>query len=60
MNCHVKVELLNPADNSVAKSVEADGVITNAHKYLSTCGYPFISRTESVTLASMCLDLTAG
>lgn len=60
MNCHVKVELLNPADDSVAKSVEADGVITNAHKYLSTCGYPFISRTESVTLASMCLDLTAG
>lgn len=60
MNCHVKVELLNPADGSVAKSVEADGVITNAHKYLSTCGYPFISRTESVTLASMCLDLTAG
>lgn len=60
MNCHVKVELLNPADDSVAKSVEADGVVTNAHKYLSTCGYPFISRTESVTLASMCLDLTAG
>ena len=60
MNCHVKVELLNPADASVAKSVEADGVITNAHKYLSTCGYPFISRTESVTLATMCLDLTAG
>lgn len=60
MNCHVKVELLNPADGSVAKSTEADGVITNAHKYLSTCGYPFISRTESVTLASMCLDLTAG
>ena len=60
MNCHVKVELLNPADDSVAKSVEADGVITNAHKYLSTCGYPFINRTESVTLASMCLDLTAG
>ena len=60
MNCHVKVELLNPADDSVAKSVEADGVITNAHKYLSTCGYPFISRTESVTLATMCLDLTAG
>lgn len=60
MNCHVKVELLNPADGSVAKSAEADGVITNAHKYLSTCGYPFISRTESVTLASMCLDLTAG
>ena len=60
MNCHVKVELLNPADDSVAKSVEADGVVTNAHKYLSTCGYPFINRTESVTLASMCLDLTAG
>ena len=60
MKCHVKVELLNPADASVAKSVEADGVITNAHKYLSTCGYPFISRTESVTLATMCLDLTAG
>lgn len=60
MNCHVKVELLNPADDSVAKSVEADGVVTNAHKYLSTCGYPFIARTESVTLASMCLDLTAG
>lgn len=60
MNCHVKVELLNPADDSVAKSVEADGVVTNAHKYLSTCGYPFISRTENVTLASMCLDLTAG
>lgn len=60
MNCHVKVELLNPADDSVAKSVEADGVITNAHKYLSTCGYPFISRTKNVTLATMCLDLTAG
>ena len=60
MNCHVKVELLNPADDSVAKSVEADGVVTNAHKYLSTCGYPFIDRKESVTLASMCLDLTAG
>ena len=60
MNCHVKVELLNPADDSVDKSVEADGVITNAHKYLSTCGYPFISRTKSVTLATMCLDLTAG
>lgn len=60
MNCHVKVELLNPADDSVVKSVEADGVITNANKYLSTCGYPFISRTENVTLASMCLDLTAG
>lgn len=60
MNCHVKVELLNPADGSVAKSVEADGVITNVHKYLSTCGYPFINRTENVTLATMCLDLTAG
>ena len=60
MNCHVKVELLNPADDSVAKSVEADGVITNAHKYLSTCGYPFIARSKSVTLATMCLDLTAG
>lgn len=60
MNCHVKVELLNPADDSVVKSTEADGVVTNAHKYLSTCGYPFISRTESVTLATMCLDLTAG
>ena len=60
MNCHVKVELLNPADDSVAKSVEADGVITNAHKYLSTCGYPLIDRKESVTLATMCLDLTAG
>lgn len=60
MNCHVKVELLNPADDSVAKSVEADGVVTNAHKYLSTCGYPFISRRDYVTFASMCLDLTAG
>ena len=60
MNCHVKVELLNPADDSVAKSVEADGVVTNAHKYLSTCGYPFISRRDDITLASMCLDLTAG
>lgn len=60
MNCHVKVELLNPADDSVAKSVEADGVITNAHKYLSTCGYPFISRKDYVTFATMCLDLTAG
>lgn len=60
MKCHVKVELLNPADDSVAKSVEADGVITNAHKYLSTCGYPFISRKDYVTFATMCLDLTAG
>lgn len=60
MNCHVKVELLNPADGSVVKSVEADGVVTNAHKYLSTCGYPFIARSKRVTLASMCLDLTAG
>ena len=60
MKCHVKVELLNPSDSSVAKSVEADGVITNAHKYLSTCGYPFISRKDYVTFATMCLDLTAG
>lgn len=60
MNCHVKVELLNPTDGSVVKSSEADGVITNAHKYLSTCGYPFISRRDDVTFATMCLDLTAG
>lgn len=40
MACKVTVELLDPTTGSVVESKSADGVLTNALKYLSNCGYP--------------------
>lgn len=60
MKCNFKIDLINPADDSVVKTVDADGIVTNAQKYLSTCGYPFIMRGDTIDYATQSLDLTAG
>ena len=60
MHCNFKIDLINPADASVVKTVSADGIVTNAQKYLSTCGYPFIMRDAAIDYATQSLDLTAG
>lgn len=59
MKCHVKVELLD-SENNVTKSVETDGVITNAYKYLSTWGFPGVGRITQVWENCFNADLTFG
>lgn len=59
MKCHVKVELLD-SENTVTKSVETDGIITNAYKYLSTWGFPGVDRHPTVWDNCFNADLTFG
>ena len=52
MKCHIKVELINPVDNTIHESQEADGVITDVRKHLSTFGYPQTMRDSGITISS--------
>lgn len=47
MPAKVRVELLNPSTDAIIDAVEANGILPDVHKYLSTFGFPHIQKPIS-------------
>lgn len=47
MPAKVKVELINPSTDEVVDMIEADGILPDVHKYISTFGFPHIEKTDA-------------
>lgn len=60
MACTVKIELLDPPSGAVISSVEGKGVLTDAYKYLSTCGYPSSTPSDWARRVFTDPDYSAG